>query len=349
MGVTIGLGLCIPLLLWFKRRIDRNISTVTGTSGLPGGLSVFGQLMKVSIPITVGASFMTIITVVDNSVVLGRLQDGLGLLELEASAMFGIYAYGLTLYNLPPALIVPVAVSLVPAIAAALARGHAGEARSIMQSSVKLVNLFAMPACAGLMVLATPIMIVLFDLPEQTRQVAANVLFFLGAASFFVCLQLVTTAILQANGNERLPMISIPVGGVIKIALGYFLVGNPDVGIVGSPIGSLACFIVICALNIIFIMFNVKERPKFGGVFVKPFLCTIVMAALAFFIYELAFRIGSGIIGTGRVASAVYLAAAIFVSVVVFGVLIIVTRTVTADDMKLVPKCERLSKILRIR
>ena len=116
LGVTIGLGLCIPLLAWYKRKIDRGITSDGGASELPGKISVFVQLMKVSIPITIGASFMTIITVVDNSVVLGRLQNGLGLSELESSALFGIYAYGLTLYNLPSALIVPVAVSLVPAI-----------------------------------------------------------------------------------------------------------------------------------------------------------------------------------------------------------------------------------------
>ena len=346
MGVTVGLGLCIPLLIRYKRKIDRNIVTEGDIAGLPGRMSVFGQLMKVSIPITVGASFMTIITVIDNSVVLGRLQSGLGLSELEASAQFGIYAYGLTLYNLPSALIVPVAISLVPAIAAALALNRGDEARNIMQSSVKLVNLFAMPACAGLMALAGPIMVALYN---DDRQITANVLIFLGAASFFVCLQLVTTAILQANGNERLPMLSIPIGGVIKILLGYILVGNPDIGILGSPIGSLACFIVICAINIVFIMIKVKERPKFGSVFLKPFLCTAVMAVVAYFVYELTHRIGSGLIGAERMAVTAFLAVAIIVALAVFVVLIIVTRTITMDDMKLVPKGEKLAKILRIR
>ena len=346
LGVTVGLGLCIPLLAWYKRGIDRNIIAGGDTSALPSGLRVFGQLMKVSIPITVGASFMTIITVIDNSVVLGRLQDGLGLTEIEASAQFGIYAKGLTLYNLPSALIVPVAVSLVPAIAAALAKGRGGEARSIMQSSVKLVNLFAMPSCAGLMVLATPIMIALYD---DSRRLTADVLIYLGAAAFFVCLQLVTTAILQANGNERLPMLSIPIGGAVKIALVYILVGNPRIGVLGSPIGSLACFIVICALNIIFIMIKVKERPKFGSVFIKPLLCTAVMSALAFLVYELCHRVGASAIGTGRVAVAAYLAVAIAVAAVAFVVLIILTRTITMEDMMLVPKGEKLAKILRIK
>ena len=358
-GVTIGLGLCIPLLAWFKRRIDRTMTAEIdipgggGQSALPGRMRVFLQFMKVSIPITIGSSFMTIITVVDNSVALGRVQwllreQGVAeeLIRNMSSAELGIYAKGLTLYNLPSALIVPVAISVVPAIAAALARGREGEARSIMQSSIKLVNLFAMPACAGLMVLATPVMDVLF---QDTRQIAVEVLIFLGAAAFFVCLQLVTTAILQANGNERLPMLSIPVGGAVKIALTYFLVGNPNFSILGCAIGSLVCFIVICAMNIVFIIKKVKERPKFGVVFLKPLLCTATMAVAAYFIYKLAHTVGTGILGTGRMAVAAYLAVAILIALLVFVSMIFVTRTITADDLKLVPKGEKLAKLLRIK
>ena len=346
MGVTIGLGLCIPLLAWYKRKIDRSVEQNENSAQLPGALNVFWQIIKVSIPISIGASFMSIITVIDNSVASGRLQNSLGLTETEASAQLGIYAGGLALYNLPSALIVPVAISLVPAIAGALASGRRDDARDIMQSSVKLVNLFALPACAGLMALASPINIVLYG---DSRQVAANILIFLGAAAFFVCLQLVTTAILQANGNERLPILTIFIGGVIKIALCYVLVGNPEIGIIGSPIGSVACFIVICALNIILIRLKVSERPKFGNLFIKPVFCSAVMAALAYFTYLAAHSVGSGIIGAGRFAVAVFLSIAIVISVAAYVVLLIVTRTVTMEDMKLVPKGEKLAKILRVR
>ena len=346
VGVTIGLGLCIPLLAFYKRKIDRGLTPDRTGTELPGGMRIFGQLMKVSIPITIGASFFSIITVIDSSIVLGRLQSVLGLTEKMASFEYGIFASGLTLYNLPSALIVPVAISLVPAIAAALARGHGSEARDVMQSSVKLVNILAMPASAGLMVLAAPIMIALF---KDSSQTAVSILIFLGAAAFFVCLQLVTTAILQANGNERLPLLSIIIGGVIKIALSYILVGYPNIGVIGSAISSLVCFVIICALNIVFIMMKIKERPKFGSVFIKPLLCTAAMAAVAFSVYLLAEKLGAGFLGTGLVAVRVYLVVAIMIAVAIYGILIIGTRTITMDDMKLVPKGEKLAKKLRIR
>ena len=421
MGVTVGLGLCIPLLVWYKRKLDRGISAGGAGEGytgvahdsagtgvpadagtgilegagvdpdygadqddsaayeLPGRWGVLWRIMKVSIPITLSASFMSIMVVIDNSIVLGRLQNALGFTEHAASALFGMYSRGLTIYNLPPALVVPVSVSIIPAIAAALARKRSsdggkgadsgknaaalarkrnrkakgdsgadsgGEAGIIMQSSVKLVNLLAMPASAGMMVLASPIMTALYN---DSRELTSTMLLILGAASCFGCLQYVTTAILQANGHERVALMTFPVGAAFKILLGYVLAGNPDFGIIASPIGTLVCFVVISALNIAFIMARVKDRPKFGHVFIKPLFCSAVMAGAAFAVYRLLFLLLNGMLGTGRYAVAAYLGLSMIAGIAVYGLLIIVTRTITMDDMKLVPKGEKLAKMLRIK
>jgi len=346
-GVTIGLGLSVPMLIWHKRKLDRGGDATKGT--LPathGALSIFGRVMKVSVPITLSFAFMSIMVVIDNRIVLGRLQSALGYTELEASAQFGIYALGLAIYNLPPALAVPVSVSIIPAIVAAITRGDKGEARMIMQSSLKLVNLIAMPASAGLMVLAGPILMALYgyDLP-----LATTILTVLGAASFFACLQYITTAILQANGFERVALITFPAGAAIRILIAYLLSGNPNFGVIASPIGTLACFIVISILNIAFINARVKGKPKFGKVFIRPMLCSAVMGGAAFVIYQALFWVGSSTIGTGRVAVVIFLVVSIIASMSVYGVLIVVSRTVTMDDMKLVPRGEKLARILKIR
>jgi len=243
-------------------------------------------------------------------------------------------------------------VSIIPAIASALARADSNEAGGIMQSSVKLVNLLAMPAGAGIMVLAGPILTAFYSDPRQTPETVALMTVMqviLGAASFFVCLQHVTTAILQATGHERIALMTFPVGAVIKILLGYFLAGNPNYGIIASPIGTLACFVAISALNIIFIMIKVKEKPKFAIVFAKPLICTAIMSVAAYFTYKLFHMLGSGIIGAGRFAVIIYLGGSIAVAVLIYAVLIIATRTITMEDMKLIPKGEKWGKKLRIR
>ena len=377
VGVTIGLGLCIPLLYWQKRKFDKkasyareadkttlasktssvevpplssNTSSVDEpplATGKQARINLFGQILKVSIPITLTAAFMSIMIVIDNSIVLGRLQDALGVSEAGARALFGIYSRALTLYNLPPSILVPVSVSIIPAIAAAIAVKNNVEAKSIMQSSIKLVNLIAMPAAIGLMVLATPILTALYD---DQREITSQILVILGGASFFVCLQYITTAILQANGYEKISLITFPIGAALKITLTWFLTGNPNIGILASPIGTLACFSTISVLNVIFIMILLKDsRPKFTKIFLGPAICSLIMAGIAFGVYELISRFMPGVISSVRFEAVAFLSAAILVGVIAYAILIVITRTVTTEDVKLLPKGEKIGKLLRIK
>ncbi|MDR2571729.1 MAG: polysaccharide biosynthesis protein [Oscillospiraceae bacterium] len=351
-GVTIGLGLCIPLMIFFKKKLDKRILQKSEASELPNRIHVFLQIMKVSIPITFSASFMAIMNTIDTGVVLGRLQSALMLTESEAAEQLGIFAKGFSIYNLPPALIVPVAVSIIPAIAAAIARKNKDEARSIVKSSVKLTNLIAMPASAGIMVLAGPILQALYyDLTQTPETVATmtTILVILGAASYFVCFQHLTIAVLQANGHERVALMTFPAGALVKITLSYILVANPNIGIVGSPIGTLACYTIITALNILFIIVKVKERMNIVNGFLKPLVCALVTGAVAWLTYEGVRWLGADIFGTGYSMVRVYLALAIFVGVFAYIILVVITRTIAKEDLIYVPKGEKLAKLLRVR
>ena len=371
-GVTIGLGLCIPLMMWYKRRMDKSVvyndeekiecssensnesdfSEANKLPELPSRKHILLRILKVSIPISLSASFMSIMGVIDTSVVSGRLQYALLLSESEAASLLGIFRKGLSIYNLPPSLIVPLAVSIIPAIAGAIAIENRDGARSITQSSVKLMNLFAMPACAGIMVLAGPILKALYYDPGQLAETTATmtmILTILGAASYFVCFQHLTIAVLQANGYERVALITFPVGAAVKITLSYFLVGNPNIGIIGSPIGTLACFAIIVTLNVLFIIFKVKERMKIIDGFLKPLLCAAIMAAVAYFVYQGAYWLGSGILGTGNTATVIYLAIAILAGILVYAALVVITKAITKDDLAYVPKGDKLAKLLRVR
>jgi len=355
-GVTIGLGLSIPVMMWYKRKIDKQKLFCNDPKEFQGELPskkrALMRFFKVSITISLSASFMSVMGVIDTGVVSNRLQSALMLTENEAMAQLGIFRKGVSIYNLPPSLVVPLAVSIIPAIAAAVARANKDESSVITQTSLKLTNLFAMPACAGIMVLAGPILKALYYDPGQTPETVAamtTILVILSAASYFVCLQHMTIATLQAHGFERIALLTFPAGAIVRIAFSYFLVGNPDIGIIGSPIAMLACFSVIVALNVIFIKTKIKTNMKFFSGFVKPLICASIMAAVAYFTFWSAHWLGSGFLGTGRTAVVIYLAVAILAGVVVYGVLIVITRAITKEDLTYVPKGEKLAKLLGIR
>lgn len=86
----------------------------------------------------------------------------------------------------------------------------------------------------------------------------------LAVASFFVCMSMMCNAILQASGKERLPIVSTAVGGVVKIAVNWVLVGTAAINIQGAPVGSICCFAIICIVDYIFLCRALGSRLRLG-------------------------------------------------------------------------------------
>lgn len=347
VGVTVGLALAIPILMWYKRRMDSARAGPLVDPDVPSGrLETAEKILRISLPITLGSSIMNIISLIDTKLILERLEYGAGLSYAATKTLNGVYSKGLALFNMPAAFITPVAVSVVPFIAAAIAKREHGEAKNIMESSLKLTSLLGMPAAVGLCVLAKPIFNVLY---VNSHEIGPSLLSVLGIASYFVCTYIVTNALLQASGHESIALLALPAGGIVKIAANWVLVGNPSVNISGAPVSTLMCYFVITAMNFIFIAAKVKERPSFTRACLRPLICSLIMGAVAWGSYALISRVGFKLLGTGRIAIMLCLAATIIVAVVVYGVLIVVTKTVTQEDMKLVPKGDKIAKLLKIR
>lgn len=344
VGVTIGLGLAIPVLWCMCRRIARNTPMTLNLDRPEPYLTTAGKILTVSIPITLSSSVLNIINIIDTSLVRGQLANGAGLPAERVDVLYGVYSKGMTLFSFTSSFITPIAVSVVPVIAAALARKNAQEARGAVESSMKLTNLLAMPAAVGLTVLAEPIFTVIFPGSDSHGPALLQVL---GIASFFVCAYVITNAILQASGYERLALLALPIGGVVKIAVNYVLVGSPAVNISGAPVGTLLCYALVTLINVIFIAVKLPERPNYLKITLRPLICSLLMGGAAWGIYGLCDKFIP--LAQGRLRGVVCLGIAVVAAVAVYGVLIIALRAVTKEDILLLPKGEKLAKMLKIR
>lgn len=346
VGVTIGLGISVPVLMLYKRRIDRAEPLPTQGDTPDSVKSTLWEILRVGIPITISSAALSFINLLDAKLALLRLETGAGFTEELSQTLYGAYSKALTLFNLPSAIIVPLTVSVVPAIAAALAKQRGREARSIMESSLKITNLIALPCAAGLAVLSGPIFNVLYP---GSHESGPALLFTLGIASYFCCAYLITTAILQAAGYEKFSLFALPVGGVVKIAVNWVLVGMPEINIYGAPIGTLACYGAITVFNVVFIGVKIKDRPDFIKTLLRPLLCTLIMAAAAWSVHGLSDKFISPALGGGGMAQLMCLGLGVMAGVVVYAVTIIALGAVTREDMALIPKGEKLADKLHIR
>lgn len=103
----------------------------------------------------------------------------------------------------------------------------------------------------------------------------------LGIASIFVCLMVATNGILQANGRENVPIWTLLAGGALKIVTNYLMVGNPDMGIRGAPVGTLYSYALIVVLNMIAVHRCTRGQVDFFRCLWRPALCTAMMALAA--------------------------------------------------------------------
>ena len=239
-GVTTGSVVAMLVLgVWLLRhRLRGNFDDRPDGSG-----AILKRLLIIGVPITAGSSVMSIITLVDQTVVMARLQNALGFAEDAAAALYGQYTFGMTLFNLPPTFVYPVTISLIPAVSAALTRKNDLQAHRLISSSFRLIAMLALPAGIGLSVLAGPILQLLYPAVPDTAAAAAYHLQILGVAVIFVCLMILTNAILQACGRVYIPIVTAVIGGAVKIATTYTLCGNPDFGIKGAPISTLCAML----------------------------------------------------------------------------------------------------------
>ncbi len=325
-----GLGLLSLTVLFLIKKKHLFGNTASAESEKSGVL--FKKLISIAIPITIGASVFSLTSVIDMAMIKHNLIAAGFSLE-EAVRLWGSYSgYAVPLFNMPPALLTAISISLVPAVASAFISGSKKKAEASVLSSIRITTLFALPASAGISLLATPILGLIY---HNTN--ASSMLSILGWAIVFVSLVQVTNAILQAVGKVYVPVLHMILGGILKIGINYFLVSNPEIHINGAPIGTLACYTLILVLNLIAIHRVLHVRYSFGDMLLRPLVATGIMGGVVLLLYTFSLPFG-------RLFS---VAIPILGGVVTYGAMLLFLRAIREEDVLLLPKGEALARILK--
>ena len=308
------------------------------------GVTSFGQtakgLMIIAIPITVGSAGLQILTMLETKLYMGQLLN-LGYTQGEADTMKGIYNMTQTIFNMPCAFITPITISIIPAITAQLTLCNDRGARETEESAARITGLISMPCAFGLAVLAEPVTALLGGYTGEKLALATRLMTVLGFSIMFNAVVLVTTAIMQAHGRAGRPVLNMFLGGLLKLAAVYMLTGNPHINILGTPIGTLLCYICICALNIFSIRNLLNDPPALVKNLARPFLAAFVMGILTWLSWY-------GLKHLGIDSRLVLCALPIAVGVLVYGFMALKLRVITREDCLLLPKGEKIAKILKL-
>ena len=340
LGVSIGSVVSLGYMLFYKKKHYPAVRDRNGKTESTG--QIIMDILRIGIPISLGASIMAILSSLDPGICESRLAAA-GFSKYDAGVLYGVYAKVQTLFNLPAAFMTPLTIAIVPAVAGAMAIGKKAEAEKTSEDAMRIASVISMPMGVGLSVLSYPIVNVLYP---NSNAAGPGLLSIMGIASFFICLVLMENAILQASGKEKLPMVALISGSLLKILINWIIIPIPTVNIYGAPIGTLFGYCCMAVLDYIFIRKALGENPHLGKVLGRPLFCSVLMGASAFGVYSLCSRL----IGTaGTLKMFVSMALAVVAGVIIYAVAVIRSRAITNEDMKLIPGGEKLGRLLHMK
>ena len=338
-GTTIG-GLASFLTLIYiyrKRRSEIKAGARSiGSMKMESALSIAKRIVIFSVPITIGGSIMPVMTVLDTFIVMDRLQSAGFSLATATSLLGQLKGMAGAFINLPQVFTIALAASLVPAISESIARNDFGSATKKSELAIRVSLMIGLPAAFGLFILADPIMKLMY--PAEPASLGM-VLRYLSPAVIFLTLVQTMTGILQGMGKEKIPVVNLVIGALVKVVVSYTLTSVPFINIRGAAIGTVAGYGVSAILNLYAIIKHQKSNMRVTKIIMKPAIATGVMVAAAYFSYRAIFVL----IGRNSIATLV----SVVFAALVYAVVLILIKGIAAEELEMAPGGKRLSSILK--
>lgn len=353
LGITIGVAMGMLFLIGSKILYNSKAKNPLANEVPFGQISthkeIFKQLWVIAIPITLSSLALNLTGIIDSLSIINYMSNYTTITMAEIA--YGNYStLAVTMAHVPSAFIQPIASTLTPALTAALSaikiastpeekrmKQHA--ANAVMYSCLKFGAIIAIPCAIGMSVLAEPILNLLFRNPESVAN-AAPLLSILSIGVFFTAMLTITTSILQSHKKQTLPIISMFCGVAVKLLMNSLLISNPDIGIYGAPIGTVASYFTMATVNFYFVIRYVGINIGFLKNFIKPFIATVL---------SMIVTVGSYYVINLKFSLAVAVVASILLTIIAYFFFLLVLRTFRKNDIMILPKGEKIYRFLSNR
>lgn len=334
LGVTFGSFVATMfMLIQLVREKELGSDTENSLPSFSSG-KISRTIITLAIPISLSSTVMSITSTLDMILVKYNLQQ-YGLPVEQVKNVYGAYTGATSsLFNLPPSITMTVGVAVLPFLTTAFVKKQQDTAFRNMRSASKIVSLIAMPCAIGMSVMSEPIIKLLYK--QSYWDVAIPCLRILSISTLLVSFVSLTGVFLQSVGRVKITLATMATGAVIKLVVNILAVR--EIGIIGAPIGTFACYGTIFILNSILIKKYMDFSMPIGVIFIKPFLCAAGCCAVAYGIWwGLTAYLGY---------SHLWLVIALAVAIIVYAVLMLCLKVLEKEDMTLIPKGERIGAFL---
>lgn len=298
----------------------RHVKREMGIRRVKTNPELLSKILKIAIPISIGATVGTIMNLIDSILVPQKLvESGVA----NATALYGqLTGKAAVLVNIPLTLSVAICTSLIPIIAENYILNRKEEMQSKINIAMKLSAVIALPATLGMFCLAGPIMkLVFFD-----RYEGIEILRYLSISIPFVIVTQTTTSVLQATNHYIRPVINLVIGCIVKVILTTILVPIPEINIFGAVIASISAYVVVTILNLIALKSKIKCKVSIYDSFIKPAYASVAMIVVALFSYDFIMKK----IDSNSISCLL----SIFMGIIIYIIAILLFKVFNVDEIK---------------
>lgn len=296
--------------------------------------AIVRSLLFYALPICLGALVLPLIPLVDSMTVVNLLQWS-GTSEDLAKLLKGAYDRGQPLIQFGTFFATSLSLALVPAISEAVTKKQMQVIVKRTEVAIRLTMLLGLPASFGLALLTEPINIMLYGDTNGNEALAIQ-----SFTILFATLSIATSGILQGLGEVTLPARHLFIGVVVKLVLNLALI--PLWGISGAAMATVLAYAVAMALNMMAIRRHIEMKWNVQHFLVKPTIAVLVMSVLVIVVEWVTTHFFGAFIASERMLYTLVGLFAVATGGIVYVVALMMTGGITGDDLKLMPKGQKL-------
>lgn len=312
--------------------------------------TIFKRILRVGLPISLGAAVMQLCALIDNFTVMKILTETVPQNEALVREMFSFDAQVLTeripnllwgclgvamiFYNLIPLFVQSFSQSAIPDITEAYVKGDRDVINSKIHVTMKMSLLFALPAGIGIMAVAEPL-VSIFDSGVTTASVF--ILRVICIAGIFSALCQPVNSILQSVGKYDTPVIIMVIAAAIKLVSNIILINIPSLNILGAALGSIISYAFLFIVLFILLVRFTGYKENMFKLFVPPVISAVLCGITAYTAVSLTRD------SLGNVWS---LLISVLLGVIIYFISAFLTTALTKNEIFLLPNGKKLAKVL---
>ncbi len=367
-GVTMGAA-CSLIFLMLRHKIVGDKITAEELANAPKaktGKETAKMLISFAVPVVVSTLVMNITNLIDSWSIQARLQSAIdnGQTTIETiyasslalagkmnntqlkSYLYGAYEIALDFRNLVPTITTTLGSSAIPVLSEAWTVKNKLMLRSSIESVARVTMLISLPAGMGMAILSEQLQQLVYG-ASSSISISAHVMAVYGSFTFIMAMSQPLINMLQAIGKVKITMKAVSIAAIAKVVINFVLVGIPSININGAIIGTFCFYFIAVCINLTALIKETGVKFNFNSVFFKPLFCAALCAAAAWAFTGLsekllpAFELNSRI-STTTVSAII----GIIVAVIVYVLALLFSKSIVAEDIKMLPKGDKICKIL---